>query len=123
LLKRSKDAPLITIQQQAFIEASIRAAEEAQKRDAALQWRAKAWTIAAAAIFAIGAAVAGVAWWQEKKTVDNLRAANLRRCHPRTRICISPDWGRNFNCERHCRDQRGLGETEMILLVILFDPC
>jgi hypothetical protein len=78
LLKRPKDAPQITIQQQAFIDASIRAAEEAQKRDAALQWRAKVWTTAAAVIFAIGAAVAGVAWWQEKKTVDELRAANLR---------------------------------------------
>lgn len=78
LLKRSKDAPQITIQQQAFIDASIRAAEEAQKRDAALQWRAKAGTIAAAIIFAIGAAVAGVAWWQERKTVNELRAANLR---------------------------------------------
>jgi hypothetical protein len=78
LIKRSKNAPQITIQQQTFIDASIRAAEEAQKRDAALQWRAKAWTIAAAVIFAIGAAVAGVAWWQEKKTVDKLQAANLR---------------------------------------------
>jgi Trypsin-like peptidase domain len=34
--------------------------------------------IAAAAIFAIGAVVAGVAWWQEKMTADDLRAANLR---------------------------------------------
>jgi hypothetical protein len=72
LLKRSKDAPQITIQQQAFIDASIRAAEEAQKRDAALQWRAKLWTIAAAVIFAIGAAVAGVGWWQERKTVGEI---------------------------------------------------
>jgi hypothetical protein len=79
LLKRSKDAPQITVQRQAFIDASIRAAEEAQKRDAAVQWRAKAWTIAAAVIFAIGAAVAGVAWWQEKIIADKLRAATL---HP-----------------------------------------
>jgi hypothetical protein len=78
LLKRPKDAPQITIQQQAFIDASIRAAEKAQKTEAALQWRAKFWTIAALVVFAIGAAVAGVAWWQEKKTVDELRAANLR---------------------------------------------
>jgi len=101
LLKRSKNAPQITIQQQAFIDASIRAAEEAQKKDAALQWRAKAWTIAAAVIFAIGAAVAGAAWWQERKTVDELRAANLRldrkialRVAPsgHTAYFVNPNW-------------------------------
>jgi hypothetical protein len=78
LIKRPKDAPQITMQQQAFIDASIRAAEEAQKRDAALQWRAKVGAISAAVIFAIGAVVAGFAWWQEKKAVDGLRSANLR---------------------------------------------
>jgi hypothetical protein len=99
LLKRSKDAPQITTQQQAFIDASIRAAEEEQKRKAALQWRAKAWTIATAVISVVGAAVAialllqtlsakrdlaarleelKVAKYYLADQVEKLRAANLR---------------------------------------------
>src|SRR5262249_40260034 len=83
LLKRSRDAPQITTQQQAFIDASIQAAEEAQKRDAALQWRAKVWTIAAAVIFAIGTVVATVLLLQTMSARNNwavkleeLKAAN-----------------------------------------------
>jgi S1-C subfamily serine protease len=84
LVKRPKDAPQITMQQQAFIDASIQAAEEAQKRDVALQWRAKAGTVAAAVIFAIGAAVATVLLLQTiaakndlAARVQELKAANL----------------------------------------------
>jgi hypothetical protein len=92
LVKRPKDAPQITIQQQAFIDASIESAEEAKKRDAALHWRAKAGTIAAAIIFAIGTAVATAlllrtisasnelaAKLEQLKSANlELRAANLR---------------------------------------------
>jgi hypothetical protein len=78
LLARPKDAPQITIEQQAFIDASIRAAEEEQKKEAALQWRAKAWTIAAAVIFAIGTAVASILYLRTLATVEELEAANLR---------------------------------------------
>jgi hypothetical protein len=107
LVDRPKDAPQITIEQQAFIDASIRAAEEEQKKAAALQWRAKAWTIAAAVILAIGAAIASVLYVQTlsakndlKAKVEELEAANLRlnrkialRVAPTdTAYFVKPNW-------------------------------
>jgi TPR repeat protein len=53
---RPKHAPQITVQQQAFLDASIRAAQEAQERDAALRRWAKGGVIAAGVIFVVGAA-------------------------------------------------------------------
>jgi hypothetical protein len=85
LAKRPKDAPEITMAQQAFIDASIQAAEDDLKRRLALQWRAKAGTIAAAIIFAIGAAVSTFAWFEANSarvalqaSVEDLRGKNLR---------------------------------------------
>lgn len=85
IAKRPEDAPKITPEQQALLDASVAAADAEFARKAALQWRAKAGTIAAAIIFAAGAGVSTLAWLQTREAKealaqqnDSLRAANLR---------------------------------------------
>jgi TIR domain/Trypsin-like peptidase domain len=77
LVKKPKNAPQITIQQQAFIDASIQAAEEAQKRDLALQWRAKSAMYAAIVILVMGISVAIILLLQTISANKELKAANL----------------------------------------------
>lgn len=108
MAKRPEDAPRITPEQQALLDASKAAAEAEFQRRAALQWRAKAGTIAAAIIFALGAGVSTVAWLQTReakealaKQNDTLKAANLRlerkmslRVAPTgtTKYQVGPNW-------------------------------
>jgi hypothetical protein len=83
--RRPDDAPKITPDQHALLDASVAEAEAEFARKAALQWRAKAGTIAAAVIFAIGAGVSTLAFLQARQAKDaleqqnvELKAANLR---------------------------------------------
>ena len=85
LVQRPPDTPEITTQQQAFIDASIEAAAEELRRRARLQSRAKAATLGAALIFAVGAAISAAGWWEARRRgnalnerVEELRASNLR---------------------------------------------